>query len=69
MERKTDIHAVEIVRVIRDQQAKALQGKSDTDIIEYFRAASEKFRKRRRAKSRGMANQRMQPSAREARRD
>jgi hypothetical protein len=68
MEKKTDIHAVEIVRCIRDQQAKSLQGKSDTDIIEYFHRASERFRKSRRPKGRGVANQRMQPPARKAHR-
>jgi len=68
MEKKTDIHAVEIVRVIRDQQAKSLQGKSDTEIIEYFHRASERFRKTMRGKARGVANQRIQPPARKARR-
>lgn len=45
MEKKTDIHAVELVRHIRDQQAKQTQGKSNEEIIEFFRKAAEKTKK------------------------
>lgn len=68
MEKKSEIHAVELVRRIRDQQAKLLQGKSDKEIIEYFRRAAERSRKSRRTKGRVAANKRMQPPARKARR-
>ena len=61
MEKKTDIHAVELVRRIRDQQAAVLLGKTDEEIIEYFRKAGEPSRKHARAKGRPGANQGMQP--------
>ncbi|MDO8673421.1 MAG: hypothetical protein Q7O66_18590 [Dehalococcoidia bacterium] len=41
MGKKTDIHAVELVRLIRDQQSELLQGKSNDEIIEFFRKAGE----------------------------
>ena len=56
MERKTDIHAVDLVRQVRDQQAKLLQGKSTEEIIEFFCKAGDVVRKPGRAKSRGVAN-------------
>ena len=61
MGKKTDIHAVELVRRIRDQQAVMLQGKTDEEIIEFFRKAGEPSRKLACAKSRPAANQGMQP--------
>jgi hypothetical protein len=61
MERKTDIHAVELVRRIRDQQAALLQDKSKAEIIEFFRKAGQPFRKRARTKGRVAANQGMPP--------
>lgn len=61
MGKKTDIHAVELVRRIRDQQAALLQDKSNEEIIEFFRKAGEPFRKRARTKGRAAANQGMQP--------
>jgi len=52
MEQKTDIHAVELVRRIRDEQAKLLQGKSDQEIIEFFRKAGEAAKRLARARRR-----------------
>jgi len=52
MERKTEIHAVELVRRIRDEQAKLLKGKSDEEIIELFRKAGEAAKRRARARPR-----------------
>jgi len=66
MGKKTDIDAVEVVRRIRDRQAELLRGKSDEEIIEFFRKAGESFRKRPRSKSRASANKRMQAPARKA---
>jgi len=68
MGKNTDIHAVEVVGRIRDQQSELLRGKSNEEIIEFFRKAGERFRKRMRTKSRAAANKRMQPSARRDRR-
>ncbi|MEW6487401.1 MAG: hypothetical protein AB1578_05745 [Thermodesulfobacteriota bacterium] len=44
MEQKTEIHAVELVRRIRDEQAELLQGKSDEEIMNFFRRAGEAAR-------------------------
>ena len=41
MEEKTEIHAVDVVRRIRDEQAQLLEGKSPEEIIEFFRRAGE----------------------------
>jgi hypothetical protein len=41
MEEKNEIHAVELVRHIRDQQAELLEGKSPEEIIDFFRKAGE----------------------------
>ena len=68
MEKKTDSHAVELVRRIRDQQAEMLEGKSNEEVIEFFRKAGEAFRKSGRMKGRAAGNKRMQPPARKARR-
>ena len=62
MARKTDMHAVELVRRIRDRQAEMLEGKSNEEIIEFFRKAGEASRKRTRTKSRTAANKPMQPA-------
>lgn len=35
----TDINALELVRCIRDKHAEQLQGKSNKEIIEFFREA------------------------------
>jgi len=40
----TEIRAVEIVRHIRDVHAAFLAGKSDTEVIEFFRKAGEAAR-------------------------
>jgi hypothetical protein len=37
--KRTNLHAVEMVRRIRDQQAKKLAGKAPEDIIAFFRRA------------------------------
>jgi hypothetical protein len=68
MGKKTDIDAIEVVRHIRDRHAELLRGKSNEEIIEFFRKAGKRFRKRPRTKSRAPANKCMQPSARMARR-
>lgn len=44
MDETTDIHAIDMVRRIRDQQADELRGKSDEEVIAYFRRASEEAR-------------------------
>ena len=41
MEQKTEIHAVELVRHIRDQQAELLEGKSAEEIIDFFHKAGD----------------------------
>jgi hypothetical protein len=41
MEEKIEIKAVELVRSIRDRQAELLAGKSNEEIIEFFRQAGE----------------------------
>jgi hypothetical protein len=68
MEERTDIDAVELVRHIRDQQAKLLQGMSNAEIIEFFRKAGEASRKRARSKRRAPASKRLEPPTRKARR-
>ncbi len=55
MEEKTEIRAVELVRRIRDRQVKLLEGKSNEEIIEFFRDAGEAFRAGARAHSGGAA--------------
>jgi hypothetical protein len=45
MEKTETIRAVEVVRRIRDAQARQLAGKSDAEVIEYFRRAGEAARK------------------------
>ena len=66
MGKKTDIHAVELVRRIRDQQAVLLQDKSNEEIIEFFRKAGEPSRKRAHIKGRAAANQGIQPPRKQA---
>ena len=39
MEEKNKIRAVEMVRCIRNEMAAALEGKSHSEIIEFFKAA------------------------------
>jgi len=67
MKQKTDIHAVEMVRRIRDRQAALLRGRSDAEIITYFRKAGKLPRKRASWKGQA-ANKGIQPQAREGRR-
>ena len=45
MEEKTEIKAVELVRCIRDEQAKLLAGKSNKEIMEFFHEAGEAVRR------------------------
>ena len=44
MSEKTNIRCVELVRSIRDKQARQLSGKSNAEIIEFFRQAGERAR-------------------------
>ena len=44
MNEKTEIRSVELVRKIRDEQARQLSGKSNVEIIAFFRQAGEKAR-------------------------
>jgi len=44
MAHKTEIRAVELVRRIRDKQAQMLRGKSDGEIIAFFKQAGETVR-------------------------
>ena len=55
MEEKTEIHAVELVRRIRDEQAQLLEGKSNDEIIDFFRRAGDvaKFSGRKAARDAG----------------
>lgn len=50
MAEKTQIKAVEMVRRIRDEQARLLEGKSQTEIIAFFREAGEAARREAREK-------------------
>jgi hypothetical protein len=45
MDETTPIRAVELVRRIRDEQAQQLAGKSNEEIIAFFRKAGEEARK------------------------
>ncbi|MBD3334731.1 MAG: hypothetical protein GF355_04390 [Candidatus Eisenbacteria bacterium] len=56
MDKKTEIDALEVVRRIRDKQAERLHGKSDKDIIEFFRKARQAKRKHDRPRRRNPAN-------------
>ncbi len=44
MNEKTQIKSVELVRSIRDAQARQLSGKSNAEIIAFFRQAGERAR-------------------------
>ncbi len=57
--KKNDIRAVEMVRRIRDEQAALLMGKSEAEVLEFFRKAGEVAREdaRRRASGRPVAKQ------------
>lgn len=43
---KSEIHTVEMVRKIRDEQAAVLSSKSEAEVLAFFRAAGEAARKR-----------------------
>jgi hypothetical protein len=57
--KKNDIRAVEMVRRIRDEQAALLMGKSEAEVLKFFRKAGEVARggARRRASGRSVAKQ------------
>jgi len=61
MAEKTQIKAVEMVRRIRDEQARFLEGKSPAEIIAFFRKAGEAAR--REAKKRQAAPGRLRRQA------
>ncbi len=44
MKEKTEIRSVELVRSIRDLQARQLSGKSNAEIIAFFQQAGERAR-------------------------
>jgi hypothetical protein len=46
---KSEIHAVEMVRKIRDEQAGLLSGKPEKEVLAFFRAASQRARERAKA--------------------
>jgi hypothetical protein len=51
MEKKTEIHAVEMVRRIRNEQTEQLKGESTKEILALFRKAASDFRRRPRSKN------------------
>ncbi len=56
MSKRIEIHALEVVRRIRDQQAERLHGKSDKEIIEFFGRVRKSKQKRNRTRRRTAAN-------------
>jgi hypothetical protein len=42
---KSEVHAVELVRKIRDEQAALLANKSEEEVLAFFRAAGQRARK------------------------
>ncbi|MBT9143294.1 MAG: hypothetical protein DDT29_01693 [Dehalococcoidia bacterium] len=68
MGKNNEIRAVEVIRRIRDEQAGMLQGKSNEEIIEFFRKAADDFRMKAVSGPRTAANNCIQPTARNARR-
>jgi hypothetical protein len=64
MEETKTIRAVEMVRRIRDEQAAALSGKSDEEVIAFFRLAAEQAREdaRRRIRERAQVGKASDPS-------
>jgi hypothetical protein len=62
MEEKTEVKTIELVRRIRDEQAKLLAGKSPEEIIEFFHQAGAAARKKTLPITRAsqVANQRLQ---------
>lgn len=61
MAEKTQINAVEMVRRIRDEQARLLEGKSDAEIIAFFKKAGDAARreaKKRQSRSTGVQRRR-----------
>jgi hypothetical protein len=67
----TRVRAVDMVRRIRDRQAKALAGKSATEVIAFYRAAGEAATQDAAAsvaRRRTPANEALQPTSRAPRR-
>lgn len=62
MAEKIQIKAVEMVRRIRDEQAKLLAGKSDAEIIAFFRKAGEAARRKAKKGQSGQRRQRTRQS-------
>jgi hypothetical protein len=52
MKAKSEIHAVALVREIRDRMAGELAGKTDAEIIAFFRRAGAAARKKRKGNAR-----------------
>jgi hypothetical protein len=46
---KSEIQAVEMVRKIRDEQAGLLSGKSEEEVLTFFRAAAQRAQERAKA--------------------
>lgn len=46
MDKTEEIRAVEVVRRIRDQQARQLEGKPEAEIVEFFNRAGDEARRR-----------------------
>jgi len=47
MAEKNEVKAIDMVRRIRDEQAEAMAGMSDAEVIEFYRRAGERSRKKR----------------------
>ena len=64
----TKLRAVEMVRRIRDRHARQLTGKTEVEIIAFYRAAGEAamedLRQRAKSRTRAPANKALQPSSR-----
>jgi len=64
----TKLRAVEMVRRIRDRHARQLAGKTEAEIIAFYRAAGEAamedLRQRSKPRTRPPANKALQPSSR-----
>ena len=48
---KSEVHAVEMVRKIRDEQAGLLSGKPEEEVLAFFRAAAQRAQERAKAHS------------------
>ncbi len=73
MKQTIEIHAVDLVRRIRDAQAEELAGKSVAEVMEFFNRAASHAKRRSEAlqagpKSTGTSNKALQPAAHKTRR-